>query len=68
MLKRLLETEADQQAAPIAAWQSGAGLTALTIEKQDRKGLSIMVHKGSAATVDELTAAFREALAQSGWK
>ena len=68
VLKSLLEIEANRQAGPIAAWQSEAGLTALTLEKQDRKGLSIMVHKGSAATVDELTAAFREALAQSGWE
>lgn len=66
VLKRLLNGANPQQTEPLAAWLAKSGLPALTVQKQDRHGLSMLVHKNTDANVDELVESFREALARFG--
>jgi len=67
VMKRLLCGATSDQSQPLAAWPSKSGLPALTVEKKDRHGLSILVHENPGATTDELMASFREALERFGW-
>jgi ParB family transcriptional regulator, chromosome partitioning protein len=62
VLKRLLERPRQPSGDNIRIWSSQRGAVALTLEKKDRRGLTLLVHRNSGATQDELVAAFRQAL------
>lgn len=63
VLKRLLKRAGAQESQPLAAWPSKSGQPGLTLQKRGREGLSIVVHKNTDATADELMDFFRQALA-----
>lgn len=66
VLNRLLNGASPQKGEPLAAWTSRSGQPALTLHKRDREGLSIIVHKDTDATVDELMASIHDALTRFG--
>lgn len=63
VLRRLALAAQDRPASgPLWSLNSRHGRTALSVLSSNRQGATVRVHAGSGATVDELVAAFRDAL------
>jgi ParB family chromosome partitioning protein len=54
--------EAEERSEPWA-WHTPHGRTGLTIQSANRQGVTIRLHAGSGADVDQLAEALRQALA-----
>lgn len=64
VVRQLLAAGQEAQAAPEPwAWRTAHGRTGLTIQSANRQGVTIRLHAGSGADVDQLADALRQALA-----